>query len=228
MLFVLHQLKQIAPNTYFPTARATNEAWSAHKLIRGTTAWIPKDNVVMKNVTPAYDTQVWEESSICKGLHEFPLSSERHSITLSLFNWWTRKSLILTQKNICWEVGVGVEEEEQIDWGKKKKMAAWGEAVRHRIAKETKKLRRRRRKKKDEIKNKNMTSKQKPKLKWKRLERGREKREKKAVNSLKAYPAGIRLPSNLGETGLTNPSHSSSLGIWGTHSDPHTGSSYWT
>lgn len=43
-------------------------------------------------------------------------------------------------------------------------MAAWGEAVRHRIAKETKKLRRRRRKK-DEIKNKNMTCKQKPKLK---------------------------------------------------------------
>lgn len=70
----------------------------------------------MKNVTPAYDTQVWEESSICKGMHEFSLSFERHSITLSLFNWWTRKSLILTQKNICWEVGVGVEEEEQIDW----------------------------------------------------------------------------------------------------------------
>lgn len=153
------------------------------------------------------------------GLRRILSSPPNGTLSLSLFNWWTRKSLILTQKNICWEVGVGVEEEEQIDWKKKRKWQL-----------ETKKQRNYEEEgeKKDEIKNKNMTCKQKPKLKWKRLERGREKREKKAVNSLKAYPAGIRPPSNLGETGLTNPSHSSSLGIWGTHSDPHTGSSYWT
>lgn len=30
----------------------------------------------MKNVTPAYDTQVCEESSICEGMHEFSLSSK--------------------------------------------------------------------------------------------------------------------------------------------------------
>lgn len=32
----------------------------------------------------------------------------------------------------------------------------------------------------------------------------------KAVNSLKAYAAGIRPSGNLGEAGLTNPSHGSS------------------
>lgn len=54
-------------------------------------------------------------------------------------------------------------------------------------------------------------------------EREREKkREKEAVNSLKAYAAGIRLNSTLGETELTNLSRSSSPGIWTAHSAPHT------
>ena len=52
--------------------------------------------------------------------------------------------------------------------------------------------------------------------------REEEKRGKEAVNSLRAYAAGIRPSSTLGETGLTNPSHSSSPGIWTAHSAPHT------
>ena len=50
----------------------------------------------------------------------------------------------------------------------------------------------------------------------------RERDEKEAVNSLRAYAAGIRPSSILGETGLTNPSHSSSCGIWTTHTHTHT------
>ena len=41
------------------------------------------------------------------------------------------------------------------------------------------------------------------------------------MNSLKAYAAGIRSNGNLGEAGLTNPSHSSSPEIWSAHSAPH-------
>lgn len=47
-------------------------------------------------------------------------------------------------------------------------------------------------------------------------------REREAVNSLRAFAAGIRQSRTLGETGLTNPSHSSSPGIWTAHSAPHT------
>lgn len=50
----------------------------------------------------------------------------------------------------------------------------------------------------------------------------KKKTEKEAVNSLRAYAAGIRPSSTLGETGLTNPSHSSSPGIWTAHSAPNT------
>lgn len=37
---------------------------------------------------------------------------------------------------------------------------------------------------------------------------------KEAVDSLRAYAAGITPNGTLGEAGLTNPSHSSSPGIW--------------
>lgn len=41
---------------------------------------------------------------------------------------------------------------------------------------------------------------------------------KDAVGSLRAYAAGIRPNGTLGEAGLTNPSRSSSPGIWTAHS----------
>lgn len=44
---------------------------------------------------------------------------------------------------------------------------------------------------------------------------------KEAVESLRAYAAGIRPNGTLGEAGLTNPSHSSSPGIWTAHSTLH-------
>lgn len=44
---------------------------------------------------------------------------------------------------------------------------------------------------------------------------------KEAVDSLRAYAAGIRPNGTLGEAGLTNPSHGSSPGIWTAHSTLH-------
>lgn len=52
----------------------------------------------------------------------------------------------------------------------------------------------------------------------KRKIRGGEWGGKEAVDSLRAYAAGIRPNGTLGEAGLTNPSHSSSPGIWTAHS----------